>query len=62
MGSTEGLSPFARSLRVSLRYKLLAFLTRKGATGMIERVLSALLEPWQPSEAEAGAVIGRLTS
>ena len=38
MGSAEGLSPFAGSLRVSLRYKFLPFLTRKGTRGMVERV------------------------
>ena len=59
MGSAEGLSPFAGSLRVSLRYNFFPFLTRKGARepalskacgelvepskGMVERVFSALL-------------------
>ncbi len=38
MGSAEGLSPFAGSLRASLRYNFIPFLTRKGAKGMVERV------------------------
>ena len=38
MGSAEGLSPFAGSLRVSLRYNFFPFITRKGARGMFERV------------------------
>ena len=38
MGSAEGLSPFAGSLRVSLRYHFFPFITRKGARGMFERV------------------------
>ncbi len=38
MGIAEGPSPFAGSLRVSLRYTFLPFLTRKGARGMVERV------------------------
>ena len=38
MGSAEGLSPFAGSLRVSLRYNFFPFIPRKGARGMFERV------------------------
>ena len=38
MGSAEGLSSFAGSLRVSLRYNFFPFITRKGARGMFERV------------------------
>ena len=38
MGSAEGPSPFAGSLRVSLRYKFPLFLTRKSAKGIVERV------------------------
>ena len=43
MGSAEGPSPFDGSLRVSLRYKFLPFLTRKGARRMVEGFFSALL-------------------
>ena len=36
MGCAEGRSPFAGSLRVSLRYKpLTPFLARKGVRGMV---------------------------
>ena len=45
MGSAEGLSPFAGSLRASLRYNFIPFLTRKGAKGMVERVFQRLLSP-----------------
>ena len=38
MGSAEGPSPFAGSLRVSLRYNFPLFLTRKSAKGIVERV------------------------
>ena len=43
MGCAEGQSPFAGSLRVSLRYDLYPFLTRKGARGMVGGVFSTLL-------------------
>jgi hypothetical protein len=37
-GCAEGQSPFAGSLRVSLRYNILPLLARKGVRGMVERV------------------------
>ena len=40
MGSAEGLSPFAGSLRVSLRYNFFPFLTRKGARAMSKESFS----------------------
>ena len=38
MGSAEGLSPFAGSLRVSLRYNFFPSLTGTGAIWIVERV------------------------
>ena len=38
MECAEGQSPFAGSLRVSLRYDFSPFLARMGARGMVERV------------------------
>ena len=38
MGCAEGRSPFAGSMRVSLRYDSSPFLARKGVRGMIEMV------------------------
>ena len=43
MGSAEGRSPFAGSLRVSLRYKFSPLLGRKGIREMIERVFQHLV-------------------
>ena len=37
-GECRGASPFAESLRVSLRYQFPPFFTRKGANGMAEIV------------------------
>ena len=41
-GSAKGQSPFAGSLRDTLRYKFSPFLDRKGVRGMVERVFQHL--------------------
>ena len=47
MGSAaEGLSPFARSLRVSLRYNFFSFLTPKAPERWSKEFFSALLMEW----------------
>ena len=46
MGSAEGISPFAGCLRVSLRYNLSPFLTRKGAReSALSKACGELVEP-----------------
>ena len=49
MRSAEGRSPFAGSLRVSLRYNFFPFLARKGARGMVERLFQHPAKETGPS-------------